>query len=616
MERDSFEREDVARVLNESFVSIKVDREELPDVDQIYMDVVIGIHGHGGWPMSVFLTPDRKPFWGGTFFYRDSFIRILEALAESWRSDRERVLTSSDELTAFLATREPKAGGGLVDPQLVGLAAEQLLGRFDRENGGFGGAPKFPPSQQLALLMAVQRERGDAASGEVVNKTLTELGCGGIFDHLGGGFHRYSVDAEWLVPHFEKMLYDNALLVPVFIDGFRLTGEPRYRAVALETLDYLLRDMRAEEGAFYSAEDAGEVDREGEYYVWNRGELEAALGRQVASHFADVYRVTEQGNFERGSSVLSLDPSQAWAPTQSEELRSARSALLNARGARPRPHRDNKILTGWNGLCLIALCRGYAISADPRYRDAAQESAEFILSALRPNGTLLRRYCDGEAGFEANLEDYAYLIRGLLELYQVSGDSKWLEAAVSLSDEQHRVLWLDQASAYASSARPGNITRKCEWDDGATPAPNAIALGNLLIIEALTGESRFADWAARLESGAPEELAKLPMAYSSLLVAVMTRAVGVRVVAVIEADATEAPPAQAFELWRGYHPFTWVAWTRGGSKPAAVTLNKLPEGGKTTFFVCHNRSCSTPMLELKRVVEVCFAGSSVLSKGA
>ncbi|MCX6115163.1 MAG: thioredoxin domain-containing protein [Proteobacteria bacterium] len=633
MESDSFEQQSVADVLNEHFVCIKVDREELPDVDQIYMDVVVGIHGHGGWPMSVFLTSDRKPFWGGTFFYRDTFIAILRGVAEKWQKNndndngRASVLAASSELMRYLeskhASRQYTLGTNAVTKEVLKFGVEQLLMRFDTQHGGFGGAPKFPAAQQLLFLMRAQAIQGDAATLSASNLTLSCMARGGIFDHVGGGFHRYAVDAEWLIPHFEKMLYDNALLVPVYLEAYQLTGTELYKAVAERTLDYMLRDMRDSAGGFYSAEDAGEVDKEGEFYAWKPEQIQALLGEELGARCCNLFGITEQGNFEHASSVLTISDPARWSESRDPAILKALEMLYAARLERKRPHRDTKVLTGWNGLAITALARGYQLLGDRRYLDGALEAATFICEHLWSKETLLRRFCvdsygAGNAAIAAVLEDYAYLIEGFLALFQASSDELWLERAVRLQDEQDKRLWSAQHGAYISSAAEGLIVKVCEWSDGATPAPNGISLSNLTILAELTGESRFAARGERLERGVPQEVTTYPAQFCSTLRACMLRATGASVCVVISNEGGEEPPQEVRALWAHYLPFTALIW--GQASPVDHQVSPVGQvrqssaklfagrgaiNGKPTFYLCKNESCLEPMVAVSAVVDVC-----------
>lgn len=594
MEKDSFERQAVADVLNERFVSIKVDREELPDVDQMYMEVVVGIHGHGGWPMSVFLTPERKPFWGGTFFYRDSFIKILYALSEVWKNERSRVLVSSEELTRYLTSKVGMPGNQILGQEVLDEGRAQLLARFDQTYGGFGQAPKFPPSQQIEFLLQQHFSSGDAASQEVICKTLTAMACGGIVDQLGGGFHRYSVDAAWRVPHFEKMLYDNALLIPLYLNGFAVTGDPRYRDVAERACQYLLQEMRDQSGAFYTAEDAGLVGREGEYYAWTLDEIHSVLPTEVAEKVCALYGVTKDGNFEHGTNVLTLSPEEDWQRLQEPEIAHARAVLLQQRGKRERPYRDDKILTGWNGLAISAFCSAYKTLRNGAYKDAAVQCAQVVFDKLHDGSRLFRRLCKGDVRFDANVEDYAYLIEGLLQLFEITGDGQWLGQAMQLQDEQHDRLWLADRKAYASSAVPGNIVQLCEWIDGACPSPNGVSLNNLLALAALTGEERFNQRAQALEEGIPQEIVNNASQYCSTLKAIAGRMRGLQVCAVVSADQGREPPEEVFDLWRQYVPYTSVAWCSEGAVCGSILEGKQPLKGATTWYICQNQTCSAP----------------------
>ncbi len=609
MEHDSFEHAEVARVLNENFVSIKVDREEFPDVDQIYMDVVMGIHGHGGWPMSVFLTPDRQPFWGGTFFYRANFIGILQGMADAWRNDRAKVSTSSAELTRFLESRKPKLAEAPIDVNVLGLAMHQLFKRYDREFGGFGPAPKFPPTQSLAFLLRAHAVRPNAAALEAVTTTLSGMARGGFYDQLAGGFHRYSVDAEWKIPHFEKMLYDNGLLAPLYLDAYRVTGEPLYRVVAERTLEYIARDMTAPEGGFFAAEDAGEVNREGEFYSWTQEEIRAVLPPAMAEWFCALYSVTLEGNFEHGRSALVIPSNEAWRESESQEIRDARRLLLDARAKRPRPHRDEKILTGWNGLAITALCRGYQVLGRQDFLDSALRAATFIERSLVIDGRLQRRYCAGHAGIPALLEDYAYLIEGYRALFESTGDASWIERAAALQREQDRYLWSGERRAYVSSAAPGLIVHMTEWVDGAAPSPNGISLSNVLVLAEVTGDPAFAYRAQLLEQGIPQEASSLPMVYMSTLNGVMLRMAGAATCSVIAPTCEESPPSEVRELWTRFLPFTTVVWGRNGAKSAKMLESRGALGDKATMYVCRHSACQEPTIDVELAVRLCSTTS-------
>ena len=614
MEHDSFESEEVARILNENFVSIKVDREEFPDVDQIYMDVVMGIHGHGGWPMSVFLTPDREAFWGGTFFYRANFIQILNAMSDAWRNDRGKVTTSSAELTRFLASRRATPGEAPIDANVLGLAMHQLFKRYDREWGGFGAAPKFPPTQSLAFLLRAHAVRPNAAALEAVTKTVSAMGRGGLFDQLGGGFHRYSVDAEWRIPHFEKMLYDNALLAPLYLDAYKVSGEALFRTVGERTLDYIVTCLESPEGGFFAAEDAGEVDREGEFYSWTPSEVRQVLGDEEGQRFSDLYGITSEGNFEHGRSVLIVASDDAWRETAEADVVENRARLLKARDSRKRPHRDTKILTGWNGLAITALCKGYQVLKRGDLLQMALRAAIFIEDHLVIGGRLQRRYCSGQAGIPAVLEDYAYLIEGYRALFECTGDAVWIERAAGLQREQDKYLWSGERRAYVSSAASGLITQVCEWVDGATPSPNGAALTNLLALAEIVGDPAFAMRAQLLEQGVPAETSSIPMLYMSTLQGVLLRMAGAASCCVIAATPAEEPPCEVWALWERFLPFASIVWAKKGTKNAKILESGATLGDKATMFVCRHSSCQEPTVDVDTAVRLCSAPSIALGE--
>jgi uncharacterized protein YyaL (SSP411 family) len=606
MEHDSFERSDVADVLNEHFVSIKVDREEYPDVDQLYMDVVVGIHGHGGWPMSVFLTPERKPFWGGTFFYRDQFIQILQGITHAWRTDRGKVLASGDELTRYLQSKQYKPGRRAIEDETFVRGAEQTLARYDSTHGGFGGAPKFPPTQQIQLLLRMYLVTKSAAAIEAAMGTLVAMAKGGIFDHLGGGFHRYSVDAQWHIPHFEKMLYDNALLAQVYLEATQLTGDLLCRDVAARTLDYIVREMIDERGGFHSAEDAGEVGKEGEFYAWTPSQIESVLGEERASKICELYGITGEGNFERGTSALILDRDVDWSVAEAPEIREACALLLQERAKRDRPHRDDKVLTAWNGLAISALCKGYQVLQNTRYLDAAIGAARFIREHLWGSESgLLRRYCRGHSGIEALLEDYAYLIDGVLGIFECTGDRGWLEWAEQLQDEQDGRLWSADRQSYLSSAQAGLLVRGTEWSDGVTPTPNAVSLSNLLALSEVIGESRFASRARSLEEGIPTDVGAQPLLFTSTLRAGLSRRTGLCVCVLASPEVRDEPPREAFELWSRFLPFTRVVWQAARGGRIELVEGRSATNGAVTFYVCRHHSCFEPTVDVEWAVRLC-----------
>ncbi len=483
MERESFESESIAELLRASFISIKVDREERPDLDEIYMTALQLMTGSGGWPMSVFLTPGGRPFYAGTYFPHDRFAGILTQLGQAWRKRRGEIEQVADQVTDELqksARQRPLRVESAPAPEvLLAGAVEDLLGRFDGLHGGFGNAPKFPPHHALRLLCtAVQRNIHSDAAKKLLTVTLEKMACGGIYDHVGGGFHRYSTDRVWLVPHFEKMLYDQALLVRTYAEAGTLLDHPGFRRVARETCDWVLRDLTGESGAFFSALDADSEGQEGKFYVWSHVEAEPLAG----AAFCERWQIHPEGNWHDEATrqpLLTNIPhlSGALLEKLSPDELTARETLRKARDARIWPLLDDKVLTAWNGLMIGALAFTGKSLSEPRYLDAARKAAEFCLSALKPNGELLHHWAGGEAGIDAFLDDYAYLADGLLDLYDATGETRWKSEARELLDTLLARFWDDEEAGFffTSEAHERLIARSKDLLDGALPSPNGVA---------------------------------------------------------------------------------------------------------------------------------------------
>ncbi|UCF16331.1 MAG: thioredoxin domain-containing protein, partial [Phycisphaerales bacterium] len=434
MEHESFENEDIAKIMNEHFVCIKVDREQRPDVDQIYMNAVVMTTGSGGWPLSVFLTPEGKPFFGGTYFPpedmfgRPGFGRILLSVAEAWKNKRQELVNSAGKLTEYLEGSGSSAGEAELSVETLTRAYQTFRSTFDAINGGFGAAPKFPQPTNLSMLLSYWHRTGDDKALSMVTETLDAMTRGGIYDHLGGGFHRYATDARWLVPHFEKMLYDQALLSKVYLQAYQITAKQRYARTAREIFDYVLRDMTDPAGGFHSAEDADSEGQEGTFYLWDPEEIEDVLDKDQAKLFNARYGVTRKGNFEKGKTILNVTASiehlgkqfQLDRPAIVDTLSAARKKLFERRAERIRPHRDDKIITAWNGLMVSSLAYGGNVLDEEKYVQAAANSAELLLNTLRKNGRLMRYYRDRHVVEKAFLDDYAFLTMGLLDLYEAT----------------------------------------------------------------------------------------------------------------------------------------------------------------------------------------------------
>jgi uncharacterized protein YyaL (SSP411 family) len=599
MERESFEDQDIAALLNRHFVPIKVDREERPDIDRVYMLFVQATTGSGGWPMSVWLTPDLKPFFGGTYFPPEAryghpgFRQILERVAEAWRLDRAAVLDSSGDMLEQIRRHAQAAPAGSLDAGLLDSGFYAFRRTFDSRHGGFGGAPKFPRPAVLEFLLRYHARTGNREALEMVLATLTQMGRGGIRDHLGGGFHRYSTDDRWFVPHFEKMLYDQAQLAVAYLEAYQLSADEFYADAARSTLDYVLGDMTAPNGGFYSAEDADSVidpakpavKGEGAYYVWTKAEIDAVLGPAEAERFARAYGVEERGNAHEfaGKNILSLvDVGQALPPA-------VRERLLEARCRRVRPHLDDKILTAWNGLMISAFAKGAQVLADGRYLEAARRAADFVLARMHDPaaGTLLRRFREGEAAVSAFLDDYAFFVQGLLDLYEAEFDVRRIETAIRLSETM--IARFEDAAAggfFATTAdEPSLVLRLKDDYDGAEPSGSSIAILNLLRLGRITGRKAFEDTAAKALAAFATRLAAVPEAMPQMLAALeYSRSKPVQIVLAGSRQAVE--PFLA-ELRRRFLPFAVVLLADHApvNYPAAETA---------TAYVCENFACRLP----------------------
>ena len=616
MERESFENPAIAELINRTVVPVKVDREERPDVDAIYMNACVALTGQGGWPLNAFVTPDLKPFFVGTYFPPDDrhgragFGRVLERIGEAWEAEREQITRQAEALHAELARA---AGGGdrREDPgaDILARAVNEAANHFDIRNGGFGGAPKFPPDQRLALLLAAHHATGSAVALRMTGHTLEAMALGGMYDQLGGGFARYSVDAEWRIPHFEKMLYNQALLVPVYLDAHLATGAPMFRAVAAETLDWVLRDLRAPEGVFFSALDADSEGEEGKYYVWTPAQVEAVLGKDDAELFRAYYDVTDAGNFEHGTSaprVPQLPDDFAEARGMTVEAWLARldgmkRRMLAERATRVPPGLDDKAITAWNGLMITALARGWQVLGDPRLLDAATAAAEFILERMRDgDGRLLRVWCKGTARIGAMLEDHAYLCAALVDLYESAPDARWLDAARSVAaDLVARFHDRDAGGFFTTDGTdPSLISRGKETHDGALPAAASVAAQALFRIASLTDDAALravAESAVRA-GGARANMA--PGVFASLVLASRFGLPSLPQVVVAGDPAGDDTRALLRAAWRAWLPARVIALAPAGADDAApaVARGKTPgPDGRARAYLCAGGMCRAPV---------------------
>ena len=617
MERESFENEEIARLLNENFISIKVDREERPDVDRIYMLFVQASTGGGGWPMSVFLTPDRKPFFGGTYFPPDSrygrpgFASILENLARAWRMDRARIEQSGAQVIEQLREYSAlSAGAGYAAGRDVLDSAFYAFRRsFDSHLGGFGAAPKFPRPSVYNFLLRYYAETGTGEALDMVLLTLREMAKGGMNDQLGGGFHRYSVDERWFVPHFEKMLYDQAQLAVSYLEAFQVTREPQYAETARTIFEYLLRDLAHPDGGFYSAEDADSaVDpsrpndkREGAFYVWSHDELVRALGREDAAIFSRLYGVEERGNVRDDphgefDDCNILYRAREPQPEEQAALAAARDKLLRIRSTRPRPHLDDKILTAWNGLMISAFAKGAQVLGEPRYEQAARRAIDFLRSALwrESDSTLLRRYRQGEAAIEGFLDDYAFLALGLLDMYETSFEAAHLAWAVRLAERAIK-LFEDpgEGGFFSTAARPELVLRLKDDYDGAEPSGNSAMTLALLRLARFTGRDDFRASAERALKAFGRRLAAAPTAAPQLLAASLFASAKPMEIVLAGPSADPEMFAMLKAIRERFLPNAIVM--RGEYSPVAMPAIE----GRPTAYVCENYACKLPVTRIK-----------------
>ncbi len=628
MEHESFENREIAALLNERFIAIKVDREERPDLDQVYMSAVQLMTGRGGWPMSVFLTPDLKPFYGGTYWPPHSrmgmagFDQVIAAVADAWRERREQVFDQAAHLTEHLQETLTAAGEpGEPEPELLRQAGEQLLRAFDSRHGGFGQAPKFPHPMDLQLLLRVWRRSGKQSLLDAATLTLDKMAAGGIYDQLGGGFHRYSVDERWLVPHFEKMLYDNALLAGAYVDAFLATGNANHARVARETCDYVLREMTDSSGGFHSTQDADSEGEEGKFFVWTPSQIEAALGPDKAKTFCQVYDVTPEGNFEHRN-ILNLPKTIDQCAVLlgrgreelATELAASRAALLAARSGRVAPSRDDKVLVSWNGLMLDALARAADALAEPRYLAAAVKAAEFLTTALRkPDGRLYHAWRHGQARFDAYLDDYAALANGLVSLHEATFDSRWLDEAARLAAEM--MLWFRDPTEggffFTSHDHEPLLARGKDLFDNATPSGSGLAVTALARLAKFTGRADFLDAARATLRAAMSVMRRSPMAGCQMLLG-YDLLVGPTPELVIVGEANGAETQAVIGALRGrYWPTKVVAVGQPDEASKSESLAPLFAGktatadapNKPTLYLCEGFACQAPIVGKEAILE-------------
>jgi uncharacterized protein len=647
MERESFEDPKVAAYMNEHFINIKVDREERPDVDSVYMTFVQATTGGGGWPMSLWLTPEREPIVGGTYFPpkdaygRPGFLSMLKQVAEIWKSDEPKIRTQAGEVTARLRkfSQTPVTPGAALSDAVLEKGLQEMTGRFDATEGGFGAAPKFPrPSELIFLFTEAERVGSDSPAGrrarEMALFTLEKMAAGGIHDHLGGGFHRYSVDGGWHVPHFEKMLYDQAQLAEAYLIAWQVTGRELFADTARDIFDYVLRDMTSPEGGFYSAEDADSVVRagfkekaEGAFYVWTEKEILAELG-EAEKEFAWVYGVESGGNTSResdphgefrGKNVLIQRHTMAEAAAKfgvSEEvmakgLAASRKKLFLTRERRPRPHRNDKIIAAWNGLMISALAKGYQVLGEERYLVAANHAADFLREHLyeEKTQTLVRSWRGGSSEIDGFAVDYAFAIRGLIDLYEASFDIARLQWALILQKTQDTQFWDKESGGYFSSSGqdPTVLLRMKDDYDGAEPSPNTISALNLLRLAHLLGDPAWEDRAKQTLAALAPQMRQSPLATPMGLVALESSLSGSQQIVIVGEPKAPETREMVKAVWNKFLPgAVWVLIANPADRAffagkADFYENVQAINGKPTAYVCQNFVCNLPVTNVDKL---------------
>jgi len=625
MEHESFENEEIAALMNENFVSIKVDREERPDLDEIYMNAVQMLTGHGGWPMTVFLTPEGKPFHGGTYFPPEDrhglpgFPKILKAVAHAYKEKPQEIEKNVNQIiTALNRISDSQESQRPFSRDTVTQSAEQLSQAYDPEYGGLSRAPKFPNVGVFELFLRHYRSSKERRFLEMVSHSLTKMAEGGIYDHLGGGFHRYSVDAKWLVPHFEKMLYDNAQLVRLYAQIFSITQDPLFKRVVEESMDYLLREMLHPEGGFYSTQDADSEGEEGKFFIWSRDEIMQIVGEEIGEIFCRIYDVSEYGNFE-GRNILhptiTLEQSSKYFKREVKEIEEfvekARTKLFQEREKRVKPFRDEKILTSWTGLMLSGLAEAIKLLAKPSYLEAAAKSADFIFTRMVRDGFLLHTYKNGQAKLRGYLDDYSFIIVGLLDLYEATLERSNLDRAKQLAETMIREFWDDTDGGFffTGISHEKLISRTKPFSDSSIPSGNSMASQALLRLYHYTGKEDYLKKAEKVLRLHYDTIEKQPFGFAHMLSALDFYLEKPKEIVLVGEKKDQATKDLLHEIYSLYLPNMTLQVVEPGK--SLKEISPLLEGkhqidGKPTVYVCHNFTCSPPVTwreELKGLLE-------------
>ncbi len=617
MEHESFEDDSVAKLLNDGFISIKVDREELPEIDHVYMTVCQAMTGGGGWPLTIVMTPAKEPFFAGTYFPKDKrggrsgLFQILPMITDAWTSKRQDIMTSVGQVKNYLDQLNSKPAGNNFSTELINKAYDQFRNGFDEEYGGFFKAPKFPSPHNLIFLMRYHHSFDNKIALDMATKTLKQMRLGGIYDHIGFGFHRYSTDRHWLVPHFEKMLYDQAMIAMAYIEAYHITGEDIFAQTAREIFTYVLRDMTASEGGFFSAEDADSEGEEGKFYIWTEQEIKEVLGEDYGKEFNDIFSITTPGNYRDESSGketrLNIPHLKNYNTNGSNEFESAREKLFNIREKRIHPLKDDKILTDWNGLMIAALAKAAIVLDEPVYLDAAEKAAEFVLHSISKGERLLKRYRNGVAALDAHLDDYAFMAWGLLELYEATFATKYLSQSLDLMNIMVEDFWDDKNGGFflGSDQSEKLIVRSKTAYDGAIPSGNSVAVMNMVKLTRITGNTNWAELAEKTIRAFSEDVNRAPTGYTLMLTGFMFDTQNSKEIVIVGDSRNRNTTKFLHTIRASYAPHKVLLF-----KDTSVSDNRLEQlanwtstqnsiNGKPTAYVCKNFACNQPTSDLQ-----------------
>lgn len=614
MAKESFQDSKVAEILNKYFVSIKVDREERPDVDSIYMKVCQAVTGSGGWPLTIVMTPEQKPFFAGTYFPKDNvgenlgLVGILEYIQKAWKNNRNQLLQTGDNILGVMYTLNRSSSGELPE-DIFEKAFLEFKRNFDTLYGGFGGYPKFPSTHNLLFLIRYFYKTKDAFALEMVEKTLEHMYRGGMYDHIGYGFSRYSVDRKWLIPHFEKMLYDNAMLIMAYLETFQATGNKKYAKVAEEILKYILRDMTSKEGGFYSAEDADSEGEEGKFYMWSQEEIKNVLGQEQGDKFCHYFNITAQGNFKGKNIPNLIDSSISYSDIQFIE--NCREKLFDYREKRVHPHKDDKILTSWNGLMIAAMALAGRILNNSKYIQAAKKAVDFIYKNLiTDNGRLLARYREGQSSFLGYADDYVFLIWGLIELYESTYNPEYLKKASELNQDSMDLFWDSESGGFFLYGKDSEqlIIRPKEIYDGPIPCANSTAALNLIRLSYLTTGYEFKDKIKQLFKNFAHEIEYSPISCSFSLAALLFYEYPVRQIIISVGENTNEVKKVLDIINKKYDPFTVSLLYSHLNKDLKQVYPSIEDyiaiRGKTTVYLCENFVCREPIIDINMLEEI------------